>query len=516
MLNSIAGLGGLFGNKGEGHPLATARQLKAVIDAVPRDNAFKALDEVLGWIESLRGADEFPAERLFETVRQLDDVAQPHLRRLAREYLHTARLTRSDEKRLWAINHGFWLQLAQAYERCLDLLGQKDKAGEAIKQVLPLLATRLIGALAALIKWDQFHYGPSEVQVWQRMGQALLLAEGNGVATKSVPNQGMQPGMSHAQGEFIKAVAFQAASMDSLLPLEIELAERLIEKFLPSFVFSSQSQIDSVYWVDLAAAQAPQRLARMPAEARPTQRFFKPAQAHAQFKALLAELEQGGELSPEIALGGQFPPRVLIPVLQHLVAYLAPVPPQRSHDRHRVKHRISVLNGLINAFVVFSSEFGGRPAGLQIESWVVENVSRGGFGALLSNIPGEWLKVGALLAMQPEGGDNWLLGIVRRYHRESELEARIGIQTLATKAVAIECRPRTSSSYGAAATLPALLVRDGNQAGEVRVVLPANSFDLRESLDYQLDGQRFLLSPVELLEQTVDYEVARYRQLVAD
>jgi hypothetical protein len=207
---------------------------------------------------------------------------------------------------------------------------------------------------------------------------------------------------------------------------------------------------------------------------------------------------------------------VLIPVLQHLVAYLAPVPPQRSHDRHRVKHRISVLNGLINAFVVFSSEFGGRPAGLQIESWVVENVSRGGFGALLNSIPGEWLKVGALLAMQPEGGDNWLLGIVRRYHREAELEARIGIQTLATKAVAIECRPRTSSSYGAAATLPALLLLDGNPAGEVRVVLPANSFDLRESLDYQLDGRRFLLNPVELLEHTLDYEVARYRQSSTD
>ena len=374
----------------------------------------------------------------------------------------------------------------------------------------------MIGALAALVKWEQFHYGPSEAQVWQRMGHALLLAEEHGVASKPVPNQGVRPGMSHAQAEFIKAVAFQAASMDSLLPLEIELAERLIENFLTGFGFSPRSEIDSVYWIDLAAPLPPQRLARMPAEARSTQRFFKPAQAHAQFKALLTALERGGELSPEIALGGQFPPKVLIPVLQHLVTYLAPVPPQRSHDRHRVKHRISVLNGLINAFVVFSSEFGGRPAGLQIESWVVENVSRGGFGALLNNIPGEWLRVGALLAMQPEGGDNWLLGIVRRYHRESELEARIGIQTLATKAVAIECRPRTSSSYGAAATLPALLLLDGNPAGEVRVVLPANSFDLRESLDYQLDGRRFLLNPVELLEHPLDYEVARDRQISAD
>ena len=512
MFDKLGNLGGMFGQKDEGHPLASARGLKKVIDEIPRDNAFRALDEVVGWLESLRGANDFPAERLFETVRQLDEVAQPHLRRLAREYLNTARLTRSDEKRLWTINHGFWLQLAEAYESCLKILAQKNKAAELVKQSLPMLAARLINALSELIKWEQFHYGPSPELVWKRMGQALLIAEEHDVAAKPVPSLGGRPGMTSPQAEYIRAVAFQAASMDSLLPLEIELAERLIEHFLGSFVFTAVAQVDSVYWVDLVLAEAPQRLARMPTEARPTQRFFKPAGAQAQFKALLTELECGGEFPSEISLGGQFAPRVLIPVLQHLVAYLAPVPPQRSHDRHRVKHRISVLNGLINAFVVFSSEFGGRPTGLQIESWVVENVSRGGFGAQVDSNLGEWMKVGVLLAIQPEGGENWLLGIVRRYHRESDKEARIGIQTLATKASAVECRPRTASSYGAAATLPALLIEEGNQAGEVRLVLPAHSFDLRENLEYQINNRRFLLTPVAQVELTADYEVARYRQ----
>lgn len=516
MFDKLGNLGGMFGQK-EGHPLADPRVLKRIIDELPRDNAFKALDEVLGWIESLQEADDFPAERLFDTVRQLDDVAQPHLRRLAREYLHTVRLTRSDEKRLWALNHGFWAQIANAYERCLALVDQKNKVGEQIKHTLPLLATRLIGAQAALLKWEQFHYGPSLLVAWKRMGRALAIAEEHGVALKPVAAHGNPPRMSSPQTEYIKAVAFQAASMDSLLPMEIELAERFIEHFLGSFILTVKVQLDSVYWVDLVLPQAPQRMARMPALAQPSQRFFKPAAAHTQFTALLASLESGHELPPEIALGGQFQPKALIPVLHHLVAYLAPVPPQRSHDRHRVKHRMSILNGLVNAFVVFSSEFGGRPTGLHMESWVVDNVSRGGFGTVLSSIPTEWLKVGALLAMQPEGGENWLLGIIRRYHRESDAEARAGIQTLATRAIAIECRPRTASSYGAAATLPALLLEDSNPAGEIRIVLPANSFDLRESLEYQQqDGRRFLLNPVALVEQTFDYEVARYRRVALD
>ena len=41
--------------------------------------------------------------------------------------------------------------------------------------------------------------------------------------------------------------------------VEIELAERLIEHFLPGFVFTSEAQHDSVYWVDLQLPQPPQR-----------------------------------------------------------------------------------------------------------------------------------------------------------------------------------------------------------------------------------------------------------------
>jgi hypothetical protein len=55
------------------------------------------------------------------------------------------------------------------------------------------------------------------------------------------------------------------------------------------------------------------------------------------------------------------------------------------------------------------------------------------------------------------------------------------------------------------------LILDGNAPGELRIVLPVASFDLRENLEYTQDGRRHLLTPVALLEQTADYEFARYR-----
>lgn len=512
MFDKVATLGGILGSKNE-HPLASPREMRKILDELPKDNAFKALDEIAGWLESVAGIDDFPAERLYEVALALQEAAYPHLKRLSREYFQAARLSRSEEKRLWSINYGFWRLLAGAYERCLRQVAAKPKPGELSSSVLPALSARLIAALGAVLKWEQFHYGPMRPELWLPLGQALLAAEAGDVADKAVSLVG-RAGMTSPVAEYQKVMVFQAASLGSLLPLEIEIAERLIAHFLGGFVFTRNALVDSVYWSDLKLAQPPLRLARMPACATPTQRFIKPAGAHQEMVALLDVLERGGDVPTDIDLGGQYQPKLVARVLKHLASYLAPIPPQRKHDRHRVMHRMSVLHGLVNAFVVFSGEFGGRPAGLPVESWVVENVSRGGFGAVLGDVPGEWLKVGALIAMQPEGGDNWLIGVVRRYHRQSETEARIGIESLARQANAQEVRVRSASSYGAAAATPVLLLLDGNEPDELRVILPYGSFSPRESLEYVRNGQRLVLAPVALLEQTADYELARYRQSV--
>jgi hypothetical protein len=141
----------------------------------------------------------------------------------------------------------------------------------------------------------------------------------------------------------------------------------------------------------------------------------------------------------------------------------------------------------------------------------------GGFGASVVPQRDEWLQIGALLCLQPEGGDNWLLGVVRRYGRESgESLAGVGIQTLARNAVTVTLRPRGSLSYGTDDGITGIVFRDSAEADEVGVVLPVNSFDLRESLDAMIDGQLVLLVPVELVETGPDYEIARYRQRIAE
>ena len=511
MLENIGKLGGLFGQNKSAHPLANAKELQRILGDIPMDNAFKALDEIVGWLESVATVEDIPEDALFEVVRQLDEAAQWHELRLGREYLHSRRLSKTDEKRLWSIVHGFWSLAATCYEKCLTRLAQKDKVADSLRPQLPLLAGRLIKCLGAALKWERFRYGPPEDTVWLRLGLAYATAEQGGVAGKPVQLYPKIAGMTTPQQEYLKILTLHTSSIDSLLPAEIELAERLVGNFVSGFVFGPVSTAESVYWVNIAQAQAPQRLAKVPRQIVPTLRFFNAGRAYDNLMQLVTDLERGGALPADLNLGNQYHPRAVLPVLRHLATYWAPIPPQRRHKRHPVKHRMSVLVGLPNAVAVFSGQAGSQAAGLQMESWVVENVSHGGFGIVIGEGQEDGLKVGTLVAMQPEGGDNWLLGVIRRFRRDSDKAAHVGILTLSRQVSAVDLKPRTASTYAAAAGIPALWLRDGGEEGEVRLVLPPNTFDLREGMEFVGDYRRHVLVPGALAEQAVEYEIARYR-----
>jgi hypothetical protein len=69
-------------------------------------------------------------------------------------------------------------------------------------------------------------------------GLQYLAAEEAGFATKPVQLYPSVSGTTNVTQQYLQALIVHSSSMDSLLPLEIELADRLIAHFLPGFVFS--------------------------------------------------------------------------------------------------------------------------------------------------------------------------------------------------------------------------------------------------------------------------------------
>jgi hypothetical protein len=93
-------------------------------------------------------------------------------------------------------------------------------------------------------------------------------------------------------------------------------------------------------------------------------------------------------------------------------------------------------------------------------------------------------------AVQPEGGDNWLLGVVRRYVRTGPNEDSVGIETI-SKA------PRAVLADAGGLYTEALLL-DVPEVGEyARMALPANALEDKVALVFTIDDKNARLHPRE-------------------
>ncbi|MCC6212954.1 MAG: hypothetical protein IT513_18100 [Burkholderiales bacterium] len=498
----------LFGGKPD-HPLADPKEARRLLEALPADDA-KAVEEVMHWIESVVAAEGFKPEARIQLLLLLDDSAQPRLRKLAREYFAAVRPSRFQENRLWTAQHGYWKQAAYAYARAVDLFVQGAKGAEAAKAQLPLLLARTLRCFAQQIKWMHMRYGPIDLASWGVFNSVYAYAEVRQLAQAKV---GLYPGAdgdSTPQREFLKGAMFSIASPDGLLPAQAELAERLIAALAPRFAISAAAAPGLAFCTDLAKAMTPARAARAP-QAGPGLRYLGAGAALAEAHEHAERMLVGGKPPPELGLLASDDSANVREVLRHLFLYWSPQAPERKAQRHAVKSRLSVTYGYDGVVGVLggggSLDFDNRNA----ESWIVENVSAGGFGAVVPQVKGDWLRVGALLALQPEGGSNWVLGVVRRLNKTAAQQARVGIETLSKTPLL----SKFAVSGVASVSEQGVLLRNG-EAVETRIVLKPGVFAPAQNLEIARGDRQHVFIPQAVAERGDDYEIARFRELIRE
>jgi len=405
--------------------------------------------------------------------------------------------------------------VAALYTDCVERaqLDPKSKGCDAFKASLPLALVRSQAARCNQLKWLAFRYGSAAADLWQSLGATYLAAEAAANTQKPLQLYPGRQGVCTVAQQYLHAIVFFASSMDSLMPLQIELADRLIGHFLPHFSLLPDCRPESVYWVDALAGAAPLRLARHPGTSRRGLRFFSAGTALAALEGLLNRVEHG-EIPSDINLGGEYPQRALLPVLRHLRLYWAKRPPQRRHTRHAVKTRMLVLYGFDDSYALFSGAVPRREHEVAMDSWVVENVSLGGFRAQMGDTGSPDINIGTLLCVQPEGGENWMLGVARRFTRQGTDGVSLGVQVFSRQAQSVELRPRRSG-FSAALAIPGIWLQDGGDAGILRIVLPLGGFNVRETLEFSHQGQRRILTPMELEESGAEYEIGCFREQAA-
>ena len=489
------------------HPLADAKQSRAAVSGLPADSV-RALDQITRWLQPLKETEGLKADRLFEIVDLVDTAAKTHQRKLFSDYLGMSRQQKLQEHKVWTCGFNFSKELADAYHLCVTRCDESS-AG-AVRKQLAVIVARALRALAFQMKWTMLRYGPFEPRLWSSIGALYVHAEKAGFVDTTVAIYSGSGGNGTVRQEYLKALMLWASRADVLPPAKQEIVERVIAQYADTYRLAPEPFAGAIYYFDPAQDRPPSRVLLTSPIAGGVH-FFGPGEAQAKVARLIGVLGKDEPLPAALNFGRNQPPDVVLSVLRHLALHWSANPPTRIAERRPATARITVVPGYTQLLGEFEREesdalnFSGRAA----ESWVVENASENGYGALVPAAATDWIRAGELIGVQVEGSAAWAAGLVRRVARDEKRQYHVGIEVISRSVDMVNI----SAGAGRESEHAMLLSREPDANGEVPVVMRAARFDAANSLRMELHDASYLLMPSRLIETGEDFDRAMYRML---
>ena len=506
-----------FGRNKPEQPVANGAALQSVIANLPADDSAEALQQITKQLQEVRRLDEGKLDQRLRNLDLLDGASRTHEHALLVEYLATPRHKKSHEQTLWSSAYNFWRELGEGYMACFR---EAENGGAATKASVPIFVGRGLRALRQQLRWALLRYELTEPRVWTDMARLYGSAEEKGYATEPVAVYPGSSGSGTAKQEYLKALMLAASATDSLQPGSQDLATRLVAHFAGFFVIDDKPDPGCTHWIDLGDPKAPVRLVREPPR-RASVRYFGAGGALHELEQLKAHIAYTRTLPEGLDLNGNYGDEVVLALLKHLEQDWAGKTQSRRYERRRAAGRVTVVPGLkeIIASLEFayndSLDFTHRQAA---ESWIVEDMSDGGYGAVIPSVAGDWVEVGSLIGVEGETFRDWRVGVIRRVARTEQQQQRVGVQLLTQAATLVKLRQPAGAAFGTDSLPPrngVLLVSKLEGRNDVDIAVAKDLLDVSENVEMTLDDATYLLRAQETIERGPHYEVIRFTILRA-
>ncbi len=562
----------IFEGKPE-HPLFDVNEAGRWLARLPKDNAFKALEEITAWLDSLKDAPGFRPEVRAAIIMLLDEAAQPLYAELLHLYLGAPHLHDFIGKNLWQGLHGFMKTLAVAYSVCIHKHRRTGKKSSDHKEVMPVICVRLLRAAAEQMKLEMMHYVDIEQSVWERLYSCYRFAEANRFTESMVfayPKQEISayaPRIELAESlvfayqkqvihispkrELLRALMLYESSPGTLAPDQIELSFRIVGRVVSFFDFKNAPDPECAFCFDLAKPGAPRRVDEN-IQATTSMRFFGAYKAVPKIAHIIAQHEQG-LIQQEQRFGSEFTPAGKLTVLKHMQLYLGKDQPHRHQERRDINTAIEVVHGFrtisrlvaridIENAVNISEEL---TAGLQecsdisvagdndeadysAEKWTVSDVSVDGMGAIIPDSGGAWVKIGELCGLKAENSTIWWVGVIRRLHTDRSGAVHVGIEMLAKKPMSVWLRALGKDTEHVSGWetdpgsfeydyLPAIMLPDdvGDSSANAMLLMETGSYVPEALYEVMLGEKSRDIKLADLLAEGEDYEHVGFQWLDA-
>lgn len=539
-------LSGIFDKKPD-HPMFNVEEAEKILAELPKDNIFKALDEITSWLSSIKDTPGFRPETHAEIIMLLDETGQPLHAELLRLYIGEPHLQDFKGMHLWQGIHGFMKTLAEAYTVCVHEYRQVEKKPSAITEIMSVICVRLLRATAEQMKLELMRYVEVDQSVWDQMCSCYSFAEANQIADTMVFPYPKHVIHTNPQRELARAMMLYVSSPGSLAPDQIEVSYRIAGRLVSFFDFKAEPDPDCAHFLDLSKPGPPGTMDSN-LQVTPTMRFFGAVKAQPRVEGIISQNEQG-LFEQERRFGSEFTPAGKLTVLKHLQMYWGKDQPHRHRERRGISTDIEVTHSFrtisklvaridLDHVVNLSEE---DAAALKerskinladdddikytTEAWTVLNVSADGIGGLLPKAAGTWVKIGDLCGLKAKNSQLWWVGMIRRLKTDSKGMVQVGIEVLAKKPLSVWLRAlgkgaekvsnwETSSGSFDYDYLPVILLPDANNSyANATMLMESGSYVLDNIYEVMMGEKSRDIKLTGLLAEGEDYEQVSFQWL---
>lgn len=462
-------------------------------------------------LEAIKNADALTLNERYDEIQQLDIAVVAHTRTLLREYLNTSRQKKQREGELWNSAYGCWSELASAYVGCVQRYAADANGAVTFRLKVPVALARALRALRRQLQWTRIRYAVPSRQLWSDLASLYSFSPASSVGEPVL----IYPGESTSiKLEFLKALMQSALSCEILQPPGQDLATQVVSHFAPMFVLSRKADAGCTHWFDINDPQTPVRTARAPLPDSDVC-YFGAGPAVEALKQVLAHLEATRELPPALVLEEKADPAFVKSILVHVYQDWSGKMQSRRHERQKINARVTVVPGFKDImrtleFVVSDSlDFTDQPTA---ESWVVNDVSESGYGAVIPAVAGDWVEVGSLVGVAGEVPRGWRVGVVRRVLRVEGNQQRVGIELLGRNASLVRIRreDQRHTPMGVSQKVPLdfaiLLSTDAINQPEIEVLVRGGTFTSLDNVYMEIGKQQVVLRPKAVVEKNAACE----------
>ena len=425
-----------MGTQKTADPMSLLRDPHDVIAALPADNAVAAVVQITEALEAINCTDTLTLEERYDDIYLLDAATVERTRLLLRDYLQDSRQTQQHETEVWNGAYNCWHALATAYVICVQRYATDPAAAAGFRKPARVAVARAMRALRRQLHWLRLRYAPPVPAIWTGLANLYTYIEPENIDEEML----IYPGeTSTIQREFLKVLMQSALSTENLQPPGQDLATFIVSRYATHFVLSRAPDAGCTHWFDLKHPQPPALLSRE-LQAGADVRYVGSGTALESLSQALTTIEETARVPVELGFSYPIDLEFLTPVLRQIHQDWSGKPPLRQHERQQTNTRITLVPGFKQTLHTLENaeadpfDFTEKT---HVESWIANDMSLGGFGAVLPSVSADWVSVGSVAGVESDAAGEWLVGIVRRVQRMDDGQQQIGVQVLSRNAQAV-------------------------------------------------------------------------------